>query len=226
MSAAERLMLGVFILITVLWGTNAWHGIDYAVVAMLAVTALLATRVLDWTDVLSDRTAWDVFIWYGGVYQLARALAGTGITNLFAANIGAMMGGWEWVVVLVVLLLVYFYAHYGFASITAHASAMFVPFLLVPLARLSHHPHRVAHSLRDHEHADLLRCRLCLAADLVEARADRVGHQHPDLGDRRNGLVEGPRMVLSAVSRLVLRRCRRARRRRWHRVPASFSAHP
>ena len=32
------------------------------------------------------------------------------------------------------LLLIYFYAHYGFASITAHASAMFMPFLLVMLA--------------------------------------------------------------------------------------------
>jgi divalent anion:Na+ symporter, DASS family len=28
-----------------------------------------------------------------------------------------------------VLALIYFYAHYGFVSITAHASAMFVPFV-------------------------------------------------------------------------------------------------
>ena len=32
------------------------------------------------------------------------------------------------------LLLVYFYAHYAFASITAHATAMYVPFLAVMLA--------------------------------------------------------------------------------------------
>jgi DASS family divalent anion:Na+ symporter len=31
-------------------------------------------------------------------------------------------------------MLVYFYAHYGFASITAHATAMFIPFLAVMLA--------------------------------------------------------------------------------------------
>jgi DASS family divalent anion:Na+ symporter len=33
-----------------------------------------------------------------------------------------------------VLLLIYFYAHYGFASITAHATAMYTPFLVVILA--------------------------------------------------------------------------------------------
>ena len=32
------------------------------------------------------------------------------------------------------LVLVYFYAHYGFASITAHVTAMFTPFLVVVLA--------------------------------------------------------------------------------------------
>ena len=33
-----------------------------------------------------------------------------------------------------ILCLVYFYAAYGFASITAHVSAMFIPFLAVMLA--------------------------------------------------------------------------------------------
>jgi DASS family divalent anion:Na+ symporter len=35
---------------------------------------------------------------------------------------------------LAALLLIYFYAHYVFASITAHATAMFVPFLIVIMA--------------------------------------------------------------------------------------------
>jgi DASS family divalent anion:Na+ symporter len=33
-----------------------------------------------------------------------------------------------------ILLLIYFYAHYGFASITAHATAMYTPFLVVTIA--------------------------------------------------------------------------------------------
>src|SRR5678815_5221445 len=42
--------------------------------------------------------------------------------------------GWKWWLALASLLLIYFYAHYVFASITAHVTAMFVPFLIVILA--------------------------------------------------------------------------------------------
>jgi DASS family divalent anion:Na+ symporter len=86
--------------------------------------------VLDWDDVLSDRVAWDVFIWYGGIYQLASALAATGIAKVFTQAAHAHITG-PWGVTLAVLLIIYFYAHYGFASITAHASAMFPTFVLM-----------------------------------------------------------------------------------------------
>jgi len=134
MTRPERLMLVVFALITILWSTTALHGIEYALVALLAVVALLMTGVLEWDDVLSDKTAWDVFIWYGGIYQLARALAESGVTELFAKGVAGVIAGMPWVAALAVLLVIYFYAHYGFASITAHASAMFMPFLAVLIA--------------------------------------------------------------------------------------------
>jgi DASS family divalent anion:Na+ symporter len=44
------------------------------------------------------------------------------------------MDGWSWPAAIAVLALVYFYAHYGFASITAHVTAMFIPFLAVTAA--------------------------------------------------------------------------------------------
>lgn len=134
MTRAERLMLGVFLTVTLLWGTYGWHPLDYAVVALLAVAALLLTGVLEWVDVLSDRAAWDVFIWYGGIYQLARALAETGVPRSFAQYAGGFIAGWEWGAALAVLLLIYFFSHYGFASITARSSALYIPFLVVLMA--------------------------------------------------------------------------------------------
>ena len=53
---------------------------------------------------------------------------------LHLGEIGGLLGDMPWVAALVVLLLIYFYAHYAFASITAHASAMFMPFLAVLIA--------------------------------------------------------------------------------------------
>jgi DASS family divalent anion:Na+ symporter len=134
MTKQERLMLVVFALVASLWMTTALHGIHYAVVAILGICVLLLSRVLTWEDVVSERGAWDVFIWYGGLVRMAEALSETGITKRFAEAAAGFTTGWAWLSALIILLLVYFYAHYGFASITAHATAMYTPFLVVILA--------------------------------------------------------------------------------------------
>jgi DASS family divalent anion:Na+ symporter len=133
MTRDERMMLLVFVLVASLWITQSWHSIHYAVVALIGVAVLLLTRVLDWDDVMSQRPAWDVFIWYGGLVRMADALGQTGITRRFAEVMAGMTVGWAWWAALAILLLIYFYAHYGFASITAHATAMFTPFLVVTI---------------------------------------------------------------------------------------------
>ena len=133
MSRDERMMLLVFMLVAGLWITQAWHSIHYAVVALVGVAVLLLTRVLEWDDIMSQRPAWDVFIWYGGLVRMAEALGETGITKRFAEVVAGWTVGWTWWAALAVLLLIYFYAHYAFASITAHATAMFTPFLVVTI---------------------------------------------------------------------------------------------
>ena len=133
-SRGEWMMLLVFVVVALLWMTTAWHKINYAVVALMGVCFLLITKVLAWEDVVGERAAWDVFIWYGGLVRMAEALGETGITKRFAEMAASMTAGWSWGAALVVLLLVYFYAHYAFASITAHATAMFTPFLVVVVA--------------------------------------------------------------------------------------------
>jgi divalent anion:Na+ symporter, DASS family len=130
----ERLMLATFALVAVLWMTTALHGINYAVVALIGISGLLVSGVLDWDDLTAERGAWEMFVWYGGLLCLAEALGETGLTQRFAQGMAGFTAGWPWWLALAGLLLVYFYSHYGFASITAHVSAMFTPFLLVILA--------------------------------------------------------------------------------------------
>jgi divalent anion:Na+ symporter, DASS family len=134
MAWGERMMLVVFALVAGLWMTTAFHGINYAVVALVGICVLLLSGVLSWEDVITERGAWDVFIWYGGLVRMAEALGETGITKRFAETAAGFTSGWKWWAALALLLLVYFYAHYGFASITAHATAMYIPFLTVILA--------------------------------------------------------------------------------------------
>jgi len=131
---SEWLMLLVFLLVSILWMTSKLHGIDYAAVALLGISILLLTGVLDWEDLINEKAAWGVFIWYGGLLRMAEALGQTGITKRFAEASASLTTGWKWWLALASLLLIYFYAHYAFAIITAHVTAMFVPFLIVILA--------------------------------------------------------------------------------------------
>ena len=133
-SLSEKLMLCVFALVASLWTTTGVHGIDYAVVALVGVCVLLLAGVIDWEDIMAERGAWDVFIWYGGLLRMAEALGETGITKRFAEEAAKFTAGWKWWLALALLSLIYFYAHYAFASITAHALAMNIPFLTVIIA--------------------------------------------------------------------------------------------
>ncbi len=131
MAGREKLLLGVFLLVGALWATSTWNGLHYAVVALGGIGLLLLAGVLEWEDIVTERGAWDVYIWYGGLVLLAGKLGDTPITKRFAEASAALGAGWPWLLAFILLLLIYFYAHYGFASITAHATALYIPFLTV-----------------------------------------------------------------------------------------------
>ena len=130
----EKILLVVFVAVVLLWITARFHGIDATVIALLGIAFLLITGVLIWKDITNETNAWEVFIWYGGMVMMAAAIGETTIPKLFAESVAGVTSGWSWPAALLVLALVYFYAHYGFASITAHATAMFIPFLAVTIA--------------------------------------------------------------------------------------------
>lgn len=135
MSWRERVVAGIFTGVCLMWATSAWHRIDITATALVGSAALLVTGILKWGDVVSDKAAWDIFIWYGGLVRLGKALHEAGVTHEFAQWIGSVLSGADWVLLLGVALAVYFYAHYAFASITAHLLSMFPPFAAVLLAR-------------------------------------------------------------------------------------------
>jgi DASS family divalent anion:Na+ symporter len=128
-------VLAIFLCVCGLWVTTPLHGIDITVTALAGSVALLATGVLRWEDITGNRAAWDIFIWYGGLVRLGKALNEAGITREFARAVGGMFPAAGWFLLLGIALLIYFYAHYGFASITAHMLAMFAPFTAVLIAK-------------------------------------------------------------------------------------------
>jgi DASS family divalent anion:Na+ symporter len=127
----ERTMLAIFMLVLLLWLTGQWHGVSPTTVACVGLGLLLATRVLEWPDMLNERGAWDALMWFGGIVMLAGALDKAGMTKAFAGTAAGFVTGWPWWAALAILLVVYLYAHYAFASMAAHVTAMFPPFFAV-----------------------------------------------------------------------------------------------
>jgi len=134
MQLPEKIMLAVFALVASMWIASSWLPFHNTAVALLGVSVLLVSGVLTWRDALAEHAAWDVFIWYGGLIKMAEILNDYGLTRILADSTAGFAAAWPWGIALAVLLLVNFYAHYGFASITAHAAAMFTPFVTVAVA--------------------------------------------------------------------------------------------
>lgn len=135
MKASEIIMAVIFILTLVLWMlTSLISSIDATFVAFLAVGLLLLTGVLTPSDVTHEGGAWNVLIWISILIFMAGELANLGFIKWFSTSIAQNLRGINWVWVLTIVVLVYFYSHYLFASATAHVSAMYAPFLSVAVA--------------------------------------------------------------------------------------------
>ncbi len=130
----EKVVAGTFVLALLLWSTSGYTKIDATVAAIVCVGIMLLGRALEWKDVLDEKGAWDTLIWMGGLISLAGALDKVGFIGWFAKLIGVSLAGFSWMAALGVLLLVYMYSHYAFASLSAHVTAMYAAFLAVSVA--------------------------------------------------------------------------------------------
>jgi len=128
LSRREWGMLIVFSVVLALWIAGDWLAISPTTAALSGVAMLLVAGVLDWRDVLEEKGAWDAFVWFGGLMMLAGRLEKAGFPNVFAQSLAHMVEGWPWWWALVLMLVVYLYAHYAFASLVAHVTAMFPAF--------------------------------------------------------------------------------------------------
>jgi len=134
MSAAERCLVVVMLLVMAGWITSPSHGIPNAFIALAGVSTLLLCRVLSWDDLLAERRAWDALIWFAPLLMMASELQQTGIIDVLSRSLFSGLQGWPWVAALPALLVAYLYLHYGFASMTAHVTALYPGFITAALA--------------------------------------------------------------------------------------------
>ena len=116
------------------WVSSPWHSVSNTFVALMGVTAILLARVLTWDDLLAEHRAWDALVWFAVMLMMADALNQAGVIRILSGRLFAVLAGRPWPVVLAALVVSYLYLHYGFASMTAHATALYPGFLSAAVA--------------------------------------------------------------------------------------------
>ncbi|ANZ60209.1 DASS family sodium-coupled anion symporter [Secundilactobacillus paracollinoides] len=126
---SEKIMLCTFALAIILWLV----GVDATEVSFIAVVILLITGVLDTKDLLGESFAWNILVWLSVVMMMSQKLMTLGFFPWFSKTLGNMLSGMNWLWVLIILFLAYFYLHYLFPSVSTQISALYAGFLSVAI---------------------------------------------------------------------------------------------
>lgn len=134
MTKQEKLVSVGFVLALLGWGTCLLTGYDANAIGLGLVAFLFITNAVAWKDVLNDKAAWDMVVWFGEIISLAGGLTKLGFITWMSSSFASSLGGLDWVTTFLILGLAYIYLHYVFATASGHVAAMYVPFASVAIA--------------------------------------------------------------------------------------------
>ncbi|KAL8480083.1 hypothetical protein ACS0TY_026860 [Phlomoides rotata] len=136
MSKNEIIMAGTLLLTVGLWIFGSVLNVDAVTAAILGLSVLLITGVVTWKECLAESVAWDTLTWFAALIAMAAYLNKYGLITWFSQTVVKFVGGLglSWQLSFGILVLLYFYSHYFFASGAAHIGAMFTAFLSVASA--------------------------------------------------------------------------------------------
>ncbi|XP_023513285.1 dicarboxylate transporter 1, chloroplastic-like [Cucurbita pepo subsp. pepo] len=136
MSKNEIIMAGTLLLTVGLWVFGGVLNVDAVTAAILGLSVLLVTGVVTWKECLGEAVAWDTLTWFAALIAMAGYLNKYGLISWFSQTVVKFVGGLglSWQLSFGILVLLYFYSHYFFASGAAHIGAMFTAFLSVASA--------------------------------------------------------------------------------------------
>jgi len=136
MSGDEKIMAAALIVTVGLWIFGSKIGIGAVAAALVGLSTLLITGVITWKECLAEGPAWDTLTWFAALIAMASYLNKFGLIPWFSQTVVQMVtaAGLAWQPAFLVVVLLYFYSHYMFASGAAHIGAMYTAFLSVLVA--------------------------------------------------------------------------------------------
>ncbi|CAM8955311.1 unnamed protein product [Rhodiola kirilowii] len=128
-------MVGTMLLSVSLWVAGDYIGMPSVVAAMIGLSILLLTGVLEWDDCLSEKSAWDTLAWFAVLVGMAGQLTNVGVVGWMSRSVAKVLKSFSlgWPAAFGILQAAYFLIHYIFASQTGHVGALYSAFLAMHL---------------------------------------------------------------------------------------------
>ena len=129
LSLQEKLVMGTFVGMVVLWGASATLGLDPTAVAFLGLGILLLSGTLTLDDIAKQGDVLAIYLWFAVLFTLSSQLNELGFMGFLGQNLATALGGLSPVTTGFTLVVAYVLLHYLFVSQTAHLLALFGVFL-------------------------------------------------------------------------------------------------
>jgi L-tartrate/succinate antiporter len=122
-SRREILMAGAAILALLLWIFGGAY-FNATTVALMVLSLMIVTGIVSWDDVIGNKQAWNVLVWFGTLVTLAEGLNRVGFLKWVSEAFARSVTGVPVMTMVVLLVAFFFLIHYMFASITAHTTGL------------------------------------------------------------------------------------------------------
>ena len=127
----NEIVLAVLVIIALSLWIFGGNYVDPTSAALVVISLMLVTGVVTWDDVIANKQAWNTLAWFATLVALADGLNRVGFVKWFATAVAGHMSGFSPTFAMIVLVAVFFFTHYMFASITAHVTALLPVMLTV-----------------------------------------------------------------------------------------------
>ena len=129
----EWTVVAVLVGILYLWIYGPKYGISQVSSTLIGLSVLLITKILTFEEILEEKEAWNIFVWFAVIVMLSQNLQSCGVITYFSEIFKGLIPHQNWYIGLLTITLVYFYSHYFFAGALSHISSMYGIFLSLAL---------------------------------------------------------------------------------------------
>lgn len=128
MQSKEKLMALSTLIALLLWifGRGFIHA---TTVVWIVISFMLLVKIINWENILSNKSAWNVLVWFATLVAMADGLKRVGFVEWVTFGISGPLSGFSPTFIMAAFVVFFFVSHYLFASITAHTTAI-MPVLL------------------------------------------------------------------------------------------------